>query len=161
MVVWAIAFSCGILEATSYPQPMPIPLPSVPVITDPDEIEQIELEIETEFSESLGAIDFADALPENLTPEQLDKVSISVIRYLLQSGEGGYKDGVDEIQSESGDPPSADNAWLWDAEAGEFRGRFVDRRPSGDRLFSFVVGKSGDSWARNFSPIGDEGVSDG
>lgn len=138
---------------------MPLPLPAVPVISDPDEIEQIELDIETEFSESLGELDFAEALPESLTPEQLDKVSVSVLRYLLQAGEGGYKDGVDEILSEDREPPSASNGWLWNPEEGEYRGVFVDRRPSGDRLFSFVVGRSGDKWARSFSPLEDEGVS--
>lgn len=135
---------------------MGLPLPAVPVITDPDEIEQIEQAIAVEFSESLGELDFADALPESLTPEQLDKVSVSIIRYMLQAGEGGYKDGIDEIQDETGNPPSAENGWLWDAEGNEYRGRFVDTRPSGDRLFSFVIEKTANGWARSFSPMSEE-----
>lgn len=130
-----------------------VPLPAVPVITDPDEIEQIELAIESEFSESLGALDFAEALPESLTPEQLDKVSVSILRYLLQAGESGFKDGLDDIEDEDGNPPSAENGWLWDAENEQFKGVFIDRRPSGDNRFQFVVQKDGDSWVRNFGPI--------
>lgn len=132
---------------------MPVPLPAVPVITDPDEIEQIELEIETEFSESLGELDFADALPESLTPEQLDKVSVSIIRYLLQSGEGGYKDSVDNIYDDNKNPPSQDNGWLWDPEAEEYRGLFSDIRPSGERFFSFAITRNGKNWSRSFSPL--------
>lgn len=132
---------------------MGLALPAVPVITDPDEIEQIEQAIAVEFSESLGELDFADALPESLTPEQLDKVSISVIRYMLQAGEGGYKDSLQDIYDEDKNPPSADNGWLWDEEAQEFRGLFGDLRPSGERLFSFVIAKGSNGWSRSFSPV--------
>lgn len=134
-----------------------MPLPVVPVITDPAEIEQIELEIEAEFAEEMSAIslDFAEALPESLSPEQMDKVSVATLRYLIQAGEGGYKDNPDSIEDEDGNPPSADNNWLWDDEAQEFRGRFIDTRPQGDRVFSFTIAKVGNGWRRNFSPLKD------
>lgn len=122
-----------------------MPLPLLP------EQAQLESAIESQLVRSLGAVDFADELPENPTPEQLDKMIVPMLRYILQTGEKGYKDGIDLITDENGKPPSIDNDWLRNGDG--FEGRFIDRRPDGDRVFSFVLESSGDNWTKSFQSI--------
>jgi hypothetical protein len=116
----------------------------------------LEQEFEAQFAEELGAIDFAEELPDQASPEQMDKIAPALIRFLLQSGEKGYKDGVDEITDDDGNPPSKENDWLRMEDG--WSGRFVDRRPGRDRVFQFVIERDGDGWVRSFSPI--SGVED-
>jgi hypothetical protein len=118
----------------------------------------LEQEFEAQFAEEMGAIDFAESLPENASPEQMDKIAPALIRFLLQSGEKGYKDGVDEISDAEGNPPNQANNWLYDQEQDSFSGQFIDRRPGRDRVFQFVIEREGDGWVRSFSPI--SGVED-
>jgi len=122
--------------------------------------EQAELEqsFEAQFAEELGNLEFAESLPEKASPEQMDKIASALIRFLIQSGDKGYKDGVDEIMGEDGKPPSQANNWLYDDEEESFSGQFIDRRPGADRTFKFTVEKDGEDWVRSFSPI--SGVAD-
>ena len=129
-----------------------MPLPLLP------EQAEIEANFDEQFVTELGQIDFAEALPDSTTPEQLDKAAPAMLRYLLQSGDNGYKDGVDEISDDAGNPPSQANNWLWDSDLNGWKGKFTDRRAGGDRVFSFEITKNGDGWDRSFVPI--SGVSD-
>lgn len=125
-----------------------MPLPLLP------EQASIEASFEEQLSQELGSIDFADALPGNATPEQMDKAAPALIRYLLSSGsDGGFKDGIDVIQDEDGNPPSQENNWLFDADEDAFKGQFIDRRPEGDRIFQFTIERDGDEWMRSFSVV--------
>jgi hypothetical protein len=128
---------------------------SLPLLPEQAALEQ---EFEAQFAEELGDVDFAESLPENASPEQMDKIAPALIRFLLQSGEKGYKDGVDEISDAEGNPPSQANNWLYDQEQDLFSGQFTDRRPGRDRVFQFVIERDGDGWVRSFSPI--SGVED-
>ncbi len=115
---------------------------------------QIEASFEEQLIEELGSIDLAEKLPENATPERMDKAAPAFLKYMLTSGaEGGYKDGIDEILSEDDEPPSQENNWLFDVDEEAFKGKFIDNRPDGDRAFSFVISKDGDEWARTISNI--------
>lgn len=124
-----------------------MPLPLLP--------EQAELEasFDEALTQELGALDFAAALPAKATPQQLNATSTAILKYLLQSGDNGYKDGVDTITDAAGNPPGEANAWLYDAEDQAFSGRFVDRRDNGDRVFEFKITKDGDGWSRSFRPL--------
>lgn len=125
---------------------------TLPLLPEQQELENSFI---TDLSESLGEVDFAESLPENATPEQLDRSAPALLRFLLQSGEGGYKDSIDLITDDEGNPPSEANGWLWDDEEGAFIGRFTDARPGDDRIFMFRIERSGDSWLRSFQPIGE------
>ena len=124
-----------------------MPLPLLP--------EQAELE--ASFDEALtlelGALDFAAALPAKATPQQLNATSKAILRYLLQSGDNGYKDGVDDVFDADGNDPSEANSWLYDAEAKEFSGLFVDWGDKSDRTFEFKITKDGAGWNRSFRPL--------
>ena len=82
-----------------------------------------------QFQEELEEVDFAEALPESADPEELDRMAPALIRYLIQSGDKGYKDGCDFITP----IPSQENNWLFDPEEEAFKGRFTDRRPVRDQ----------------------------
>jgi hypothetical protein len=125
-----------------------MPLPLLP------EQARLETAIESQLIRSLGAVDFADELPENPTPEQLDKLTVPLIRFILQTGEKGYKDGVDEITDKDGNPPSAENNWLTTDRGIE--GLFIDRRPDGDRTFTFILENDGDNWGKSFQRLAEE-----
>ena len=114
----------------------------------------IEASFEEQLSEELGSLDFAEALPETTTPEQRDKLFPAMLRFLLQSGDRGYKDGVDKFNPE----PSEANNWLYDADEEAFVGQFIDMRPGADRVFEFRIERNGDEWVRSFQPIA--GVED-
>lgn len=115
------------------------------------EIDYNELEIEANFLCELNiATDFAETLPESASAEDLDRVAVPIIRYLISSGERGYKDPIDEITDDAGNPPSADNNWLWDETLPGFKGRFIDRRDEGDMISSFEIVQNGETWDRNF-----------
>jgi hypothetical protein len=123
--------------------------------------EQIELSFQENLTSSLA--DVADfAAPKNLPDlslEQLDKAAIPLLRYLLQLGEkGGYKDPITSIVSEDDEPPSAENSYLFDFDKNEYRGKFIDRRPSGDRVFRFLLRETPQGWYREIQPI--SGVDD-
>lgn len=125
-----------------------MPLPLLP------EQAAIELSFEEELTEELGTIDFAAELPENATPGQMDKAAPAFLKYMLQAGaDGGFKDGLSAVTDEDGNPPSQDNNWLFDNDAEEFRGQFVNKRETGDRVFSFVIARNGDEWDRTISPV--------
>lgn len=125
-----------------------MPLPLLP------EQAAIEASFEEELTSELGSIDFAAELPENATPEQVDKAAPAFLKYMLQAGaDGGFKDSISEITSEDGDPPSEANNWLFDIDEEAFKGRFVDARPEGDRGFSFVIARNGDDWDRTISNV--------
>lgn len=122
--------------------------------------EQADLErsFQIQFTEELGDVEFAESLPENASPEQMNKIAPALIRFLLQSGDKGYKDGVDEITDAAGNPPNEANQWLYNTEEDSFSGQFIDRRPGADRKFQFSIEKEGEGWVRSFSPI--SGVED-
>lgn len=125
--------------------------------------EQAELErsFEEDLATALGAIDFAEELPENATPEQLDKIAVPMLRFLIQSGaEGGYKDSVSAITDGNGEAPSEANNWLFDEDEEAYIGRFVDEREEGDRTFSFRIERSGDGWTRSIRAISGVGGDD-
>ncbi len=128
---------------------------SLPLL--PEQVE-IELSFEQELSESLGELDFAEALPESASPEQLNKIAPALIRYLLSSGDRGYKDGIDSVTDEAGNPPSQDNNWLYDTDKNAYVGRFTDLQPGDDRVFAFRIERQGNEWVRSFQPIA--GVED-
>jgi hypothetical protein len=124
-----------------------------------EQIAEIEASFEEQLVEDLGSIDFADQLPEHATPAQLDKAVPALLRYMLQAGaDGGFKDGIDQITDEAGKPPAEANNWLMNEDGSVMSGRFIDRRPEGDRVFKFTMTRKGDEWERVFSPI--SGVSD-
>jgi hypothetical protein len=77
-----------------------------------------------------------------------------MVRYILQAGEKGYKDGIDEVTDKDGNPPSAENNWLTTDRGIE--GLFIDRRPGGDRTFEFVLENSGDNWSKSFQMVSGE-----
>ena len=110
---------------------------------------QTDAAIALQFQEELEELDFAEALPESADPEELDRMAPALIRYLIQSGDKGYKDGCDFITP----IPSQENNWLFDPEEEAFKGRFTDRRPVRDRVFEFTIKRSGDDWTRTFRPI--------
>ncbi len=118
--------------------------------------EQAELEqsFEAQFAEELGNLEFAESLPEDATPEQMDKIAPALIRFLLQSGDKGYKDSVSHLEPQ----PKQENNWLYDDETEAFKGNFVDVRPGNDRVFSFEISREGDEWVRSFQPV--SGVAD-
>lgn len=125
-----------------------MPLPLTPEQT------AIEASFEECLIEELGAIDFAEELPESATPEQLDKAAPALLKFMLTSGaDGGFKDGIGAITDEDGNPPSQDNNWLYDPDEEEYRGQFVNEREGGDRVFSFVISKNGDDWERVIRPV--------
>ena len=99
-----------------------------------------------QFQEELEEVDFAEALPESADPEELDRMAPALIRYLIQSGDKGYKDVVDRLEP----VPNQSNNWLYDTEDEAFKGRFIDERPTRDRVFSFVIKKRGNDWERTF-----------
>lgn len=110
---------------------------------------RIEVDIALQLTEELESLDFAEDLPTDATPEQMTKVAPALLRYMLSSGEKGYKDGIDGFDPE----PSQDNNWLYDAEAEEYRGQFIDRRPTGDRVFAFTITRDGDEWTRSITAV--------
>jgi hypothetical protein len=114
----------------------------------------IEQEFVAQFAEEMGAIDFAESLPESATPEQMNRIAPALIRFLLQSGDKGYKDSISHFEPQ----PSQKNNWLYDIETNAFEGKFVDVRPGTDRVFAFEIRKEGDEWIRSFQPI--SGVDD-
>lgn len=99
-----------------------------------------------QFQEELEEVDFAEALPESADPEELDRMAPALIRYLIQSSDKGYKDVVDRLEP----IPNQSNNWLYDTEGEAFKGRFIDERPTRDRVFSFVIKKRGNDWERTF-----------
>lgn len=113
--------------------------------------QQLETEaaIALQFQEELESLNFAEALPESTSPEELDRMAPALIRFLIQSGDKGYKDGCDFITPN----PSQENNWLYDPEEEAFKGRFTDRRPVRDRVFEFVIKRSGDDWTRTFRAV--------
>ena len=113
--------------------------------------DQLETEaaIALQFQEELESLDFAQALPESASPDELDRIAPAMIRYLLQSG-NGYVDGVDDFVER----PTRANNWLYDEEEQAFKGQFIDQRPgNADRVFSFTIKKQGDDWNRVFKPV--------
>ena len=110
---------------------------------------QADAAIALQFQEELELLDFAEALPESTTPEELDKAAPALLRYLLSSGDRGYRDGIDAFDP----PPSEENNWLYDPDEETFEGRFIDRRPKIDRVFQFTIKRSGDDWVKSFRPI--------
>lgn len=116
-------------------------------------IEEIELAIDLELMDSLPELDFAEALPDLGSPEEFDKSAPSVLRYLLQTGDKGYKDGIDAVIDAEGNPPSQENNWLYSPEAKAFQGRFVDQRPGSDRIFEFTIQMGTGDPIRTFRPI--------
>jgi len=77
-----------------------------------------------------------------LTEDQLQQVVPAMLKYIL-GGDDGYADGIDEILE-------------WELENGIATGQFIDRRPTGDRIFEFEV--NGNTGEYSFSPI--SGVED-
>lgn len=70
------------------------------------------------------------------------------MQYLLVSGENGYKEPIVAILASDGKTPSANNSWLWDAEATAFRGIFINSRK---QKFEFELDKSSNGdWTRSF-----------
>ncbi|QZZ21130.1 hypothetical protein J5X98_01070 [Leptothermofonsia sichuanensis E412] len=67
-------------------------------------------------------------MPESATPEQLNKVAPAMLRFLLSSGEKGYKDGISSITDDAGNPPNQDNNWLFNPDEDAYIGRFADQR---------------------------------
>lgn len=117
-------------------------------LDDLAEFEELDQEIELDFAEQAESLDFAD-LPEDLTPERRAQVMPKILKYLLESGDRGYKDGIDEFQPQ----PTEENLYLWDAETASFKGNFIDRRPDGDRVFAFTISKTASGWSRTFRPV--------
>lgn len=115
-------------------------------------IEEQEQAIDSQLGIDLDGMDFAEGLPDSVSPEQMDRIAPALIRYILQSGDGGYKDGVDEVVDAQGNPPNQANNWLRTG-GGQFEGRFIDRRPGTDRVFRFEISNDGGGWTRSFQPI--------
>jgi hypothetical protein len=110
-------------------------------------IEQVADRDERSFAEQLtatiGTLDFAEVLPETTTPEQKDKLAPALLRYMLQSGDKGYKDGVGNITDAEGNPPNADNNWLFDGNG--WAGRFA-QADAPDRVFEFQIVQEDGGW---------------
>jgi hypothetical protein len=93
----------------------------------------------TGWEPSTKSLEFAELSDRLLSAAELNQTAPSVLRYLLQHGEKGYKDGIDEIRS-----------WRWNEAEQAFEGVFVDRRPGADRAFSFTIANRGGEWLRSF-----------
>jgi hypothetical protein len=98
----------------------------------------------TGWEPSTKPLEFAELSDRLLSAAELNQTAPSVLRYLLQHGEKGYKDGIDEIRS-----------WRWNEAEQAFEGVFVDRRPGADRAFSFTIANRGGEWLRSFQMQAD------
>ncbi|NJR38541.1 MAG: hypothetical protein HC781_06440 [Leptolyngbyaceae cyanobacterium CSU_1_4] len=110
---------------------------------------RVETDIALQLTEELESLNFAEELPESATPAQMDKLAPALLRYMLSSGEKGYKDGVDEFKP----APSEENNWLYNLETEAYEGQFIDRRPEGDRTFAFTITRDGDDWTRSITAV--------
>lgn len=79
------------------------------------------------------------SLPDTVTPERFQRAAPLLIQYLLET-EDGFADGIDEIRF-----------WKWDGAS--FTGQFVDRRPTGDRVFEFELTPQGGRLERSYRPV--------
>ncbi|HEY9644315.1 MAG TPA: hypothetical protein V6C57_27725 [Coleofasciculaceae cyanobacterium] len=112
------------------------------------QLEQIERSFELELVNAIG-LDYAAELPESATPEQMDKLAPAFLKFILQSGDRGFKDGVDGFIV----PPSSKNNWLYNADEDAFVGQFYDQRPNVRRVFSFKIERTGDGWESNVQAV--------
>jgi hypothetical protein len=102
----------------------------------------------TGWEPSTKPLEFAELSDRLLSAAELNQTAPSVLRYLLQHGEKGYKDGIDEIRS-----------WRWNEAGQAFEGVFVDQRPGADRVFSFTITNRDGEWLRSFRMQSDSNRS--
>lgn len=84
-------------------------------------------------------------LPENVTPEQFEKIAPILIKEILQGGERGYKDEIDDV--------------TWEVDGEGFAGRFT----TGDDVFGYSLQPKGDEWERDMwviSGVDDDGEAE-
>lgn len=89
---------------------------------------------------SFAAVNLPDA--KSLSPEQLQKVQQAIVKYVLQSGSNGFKDGIAAIEFDGDNP---------------FKGKFT-QAGNVDRQFAYEIEQQGGQYVSSVSVL--TGVED-